>query len=395
MKKILVLTSRLPYPVIGGDKLRIYNICKKLKKEGYELELFSFIESDYEKKNIVSEDLFSEIVTVLLPKWKSILSTAFGFFLGGPLQVSYYRSKKMKKLVQNALLKNKYDGVLVHLVRMAPYVKNASKINKVLEMTDAISLNYSRSRKRGAFSFMSLIYRIEEKRVLNYEIECIKKFNAIVLVSNVDRDFLKEKIGSEDQNKLSVFCNGVTDELLSFNQEDYDANKIIFIGNLRSFQNQNAILYFIKDIYPLIKKEIPDVKLIVIGAEPPNSISVFNGVNGIEVTGKVNDIKVYAKDAALSVAPILIGAGIQNKILESMVMGIPVVTTSIGMEGIEGTKSNEHLLVADNTVDFADGVLGILRDKSKRNFISSNGKKLIRDYYAFDKQLAGYSKLFN
>ncbi len=403
-KKILILTSRLPYPVIGGDKLRIYYVCKALRDAGYELTLFSFVQNEGERQIAETHEdrkIFNHVQVIILPAWKSYLQTLLGFFTRKPLQVNYYWSRSMLGLVQGRVCSDEYEAILTHLIRMAPYildpyVSDPERIKKVVEFTDAISLNYKRSREQGFGGLMSMIYRIEEKRVLAYEKECLLKSDYAVVVSKVDADWLNKNTDNKFQDKIKVFGNGVMDEFLNFEAtEDYDKNLIIFIGNLRTYQNQDAVLYFVREIYPLIKKEIPEACFRIIGANPPNQILKLNGQNGIEVTGEVKDVKEVAKKAAISVAPMRIGAGVQNKILESMALGIPVVATSSSANGIISAKNNEHLIIADSPEDLSGAVIGLLRDRNKRNMLSMAGQKLVKENYTFEKQLAGYSQLLS
>ena len=168
---------------------------------------------------------------------------------------------------------------------------------------------------------------------------------------------------------------------------------MIFIGNMRTHQNTDAVLYFIRAIYPLIKARRPRAKFRIIGCEPRRSIRAFHGKDGIEVTGFVQDVWLNAKDACVAVCPIRVGAGVQNKLLESMAMGIPSVTTSVGLEGIDAV-SGRHLLTADSPSDFSEQVLRLMENKDLRMGISLNGLDLIRRKYGWETQLKPYKDIF-
>lgn len=409
-KKILVLTPRFPYPVIGGDKLRIYYICKELKRAGFELTLISFVEDEKEKE-AVNDNIFAKIITVRLPKWRSYLNTEFGIFSKKPLQISYYRSKKMQDAINEMLARAPYDGVLVHLIRMAPYALSLSsgvpnisvpissdiglrKIRFILEMTDAISLNYERNRKQSGRGLMGLIYRIEENRVRKYEKLCLEKFDASVVVSKIDAAYLNQSTENKYKDKLQVMGNGVMENFLKSETRERDPNVIVFEGNLRTHQNEDAILYFVSNIYPLIKREIAGVRFRIVGANPSSKISRLNSKNGIEVTGEVSDVKAELSKAAVSVAPMRIVAGVQNKVLESMVTGTAVIGTTVAFSGIPDAKEGEHYIKQDDPKEFAKAIVTLMRDESKRKSIGEAGKKLVSENYTFDRQLAGYSELF-
>lgn len=392
-KKILVLTPRLPYPTIGGDKLRIYRICKDLRDAGCELTLLSLVANNNEARSATSHEMssiFKEVVAVKLPMWKSYLRVFLGLVSSSPLQINYYRSRQMQVLVNSKLKTGKFDSVLVHLVRMAPYVIDKPNIKKVIEMTDAISLNYKRSREHGSRGIMGKIYRIEEQKVKKYEEVCVEKFDATVVVSPEDRAWLL-KSNPIAERKIKLIPLGISDDFLNFvPQNNYNQDLIIFIGNMRTYQNDDAIRYFIKEIFPLVKVARPEAKLRVIGASPSRFICSLNGKNNIEITRKVADVKASAAAACVSICPMRIGAGIQTKILESMALGIPVVATKEAAKGIVGAKSGEHYFVADTREEFADDVIQIMQNKELRNKTSCLGKEFI-NYWS--KNLPDYSAL--
>lgn len=395
-KNILVLTSRLPYPVIGGDKLRIYNICDYLNKAGYKLTLVSFVENDAEEKlskEAAEGDIFFKILTVKLPKYRSYINSFCGLFGKNPLQISYYFSKKMMRLVNGEIASGEYDFVLVHLIRMAPYVIDKFGIGKILEMTDAISLNYKRSREQGGRGVFGKIYLVEEKRVRNYEKKCAEKFDNLVVVSEADKEYMFDFVGEKLAEKIKVISNGASEKFIKFTAKKYDPNLIVFFGNMRTYQNQDAIIYFIEKIYPKIKGQNPEIKLRIVGNSPSKKLLKFNGKDGIEIIGKVDNVIDYIKHACISVCPMRIGAGVQNKIIESMALGLPVVTTPISAKGING-KNGEDFLVADREQEFAEAVLKIINSVELRNEISENAKRLIIEEYQWDKQLKGYLDLF-
>lgn len=397
MKKLLVLTSRYPYPVIGGDKLRIYHVCKELKRAGFNLTLLSFTE-DGQEKTIQRDDVFSKVVTVWLPWWQSYLNAALGFFSRKPLQVSYYHSRKMQRLINDTLANASYGGILAHLIRMAPYAVGAERsrsITKVIELTDAISLNYKRSREQGSRGLMGLIYKIEEGRVREYEKQCLEKFDAGVVVSRIDAEYLNRNTKNRYKGKLKVMGNGVMENFLITEEKERDPNLIIFEGNLRTHQNEDAVRYFVEEIYcPYIKKEAPETSFEIVGSSPTAYIMGLNGKYDIKVNADVPDVKYELEKAAVSVAPMRIGAGVQNKVLESMATGTAVVTTAVGAEGITGAKDAEHFVVRDNPQEFAKEVVSLMKDKNKRKVMGDAEKKLIQENYTFERQLAEYSELF-
>ncbi len=378
---ILFLTSRFPFPPIGGDKLRFFYILKYLSRN-HKVSILCFTDKKLSSELISAyKDYFYEINVVFLPKIKSYINCIVGLFKGVPLQISYYKSKKMENLVQEKLTNGKFDIIFVHLIRMAEYVKK-SNIYKILDMTDAQSLNYTRAMQYTQGKW-SIIHRFEKDLVLNYEKNIWRYFDKTFVVSPIDRDYLK----SLDENiNVEVLPNGVDVQKYSFCLNDHQNKKICFIGNMRTFPNTDAAVWFCKEIFPIIKKEIPQVKLYIVGTEPSRRVRALAKIKDVYVTGEVPNVNEYVWNSEVSVAPIRVGAGIQNKILESMALGTPVVTTSIGLEGIEA-EPNKHILVADKPDEFAKQVIRLINNSELRAKISTEARRLIEERYTWDRVL--------
>lgn len=379
-KKILVLTPRLPYPVIGGDRLRIYQVCKALSSE-FSLTLLSLCEKESELEiEIPNDGIFESVERILLKRRYSYLNTLRALFRYTPLQVEYYRSSEFANSV-NRLIPN-HDGVLSHLIRCAEYVKNVDK-PKILEMTDAISLNYSRvSNLNKGFWIKGLIYSFESKRLLAYEREIIKRFDLSVLVSEKDKEFLNQI----DQQNVLVCSNGVNFETFKFNSRKGSKSVIVYIGNMYSVQNMDACLFFSSSVMPLLQKEI-DVTFRVVGRIKNSDAKKLMKFANVEVTGEVEDISLAVSDAKIGVCPVRLAAGVQNKVLEYMALGLPVVTSSIGLEGFQAIP-NKDLLIANTPEEFLISILKIWDNEELRNQLSIDGRKYVESYHKWEVQLA-------
>ncbi|MFH1857139.1 MAG: glycosyltransferase [Candidatus Omnitrophota bacterium] len=375
--KILFISSRLPFPPTGGDKLRVFHFIRVLSCK-HEIHLLSFVENEEEKKYAQDLRQFCKSVeTVLLKPVESYRNCLLSSFSINPQQLAYYRSSKMRIKTKEIIEKYKIDAVYAHLIRMAPYVQDL-KIFKVLDLTDAISLSLKRSlpyRKH----ISKLYYFLEYLRVKRYEEKIIEYFDKSLLISNTDVDAIK---GAKESKKIELVQNGVDLENLK-PMEKCDNKKIAFVGNLHSFPNRDAVWFFYNEVLPLVKKEIPDIKFYVIGINPPPNIQELNKDANVVVTGPVDNLRETLGDSACFVCPIRNGAGLQNKILEAMSLGIPVVTTSIGFEGIRAEKDKD-ILVADKPVDFAGKIIEILKNKELREVLSKNARLVIEKNYSWD-----------
>jgi len=371
---ILFLTTRLPFPPIGGERLRPYYFIKYLSLN-HRITLISFIESKREEE-IIKDYAFNslEIKTVNLAKLSSYINCVNGLFRSYPLQVSYYHCSLMDRLIKEEIKTKKIDLIFCHLIRMANYLKDI-KIKKILDLSDALSFRYRLSSKyrKGPFK---LIEYLEYKRLKRYEPKFASYFDLNLVASNIDKEYFKG-LGIEN-----IYClpNGV--ELEENDREIKNKkNNIIFFANLRAYPNQDAIIYFYREIFPLIKKEINDVKLTVVGASIPRYIySLFKSDKSVEIYTDVFDIKPYIKESFVSIAPMRISVGIQNKILQSMALKVPVVATPLARGGIEAEDGRE-ILLADNPKDFAQKTILLLKDINLRDYIAENAFRLVKEKY--------------
>jgi len=392
-KRLIILTPRFPYPVIGGDRLRIYFLCKELSKK-YDLTLLSLCESEEEMNMDVSYDtVFSSIERVLLPKWKSVFNCLLALPTKTPLQVAYYRSTKFHLKLQ-AMLPN-YDGALAHLVRTGDYLLDAS-IPKVLEMTDAISMNYERVGETAKITgFKNIVYSVEQKRLKTYERKSTEKFDFSILVSQTDKDYLFQNT-PDLYNKVLVCSNGVDTKSLDY-QLCTNSKQLVFIGNLYSIQNVDAALWFATNVMPLLRQK-DNFTFKIIGRIKEGDKNKFENFPGVYLTGAVDCIKNEARKSLAGICSVRLGAGVQNKILEYMALGLPTITSSIGLEGIEAIP-NKDILVADEPQEYVDKIMELILDNKKYINLSENGRKYVVDKHSWQSRLSpvlnAFSELLN
>jgi glycosyltransferase involved in cell wall biosynthesis len=385
--RLLILTPRFPFPVVGGDRLRIYQMCKALAAR-YELTLLSLCETREEMALQVDDPVFARIERFYLPKWRSMVNTALALPTRTPLQVAYYRHRGFFK--RAAELVSEHDGLLAHLIRVGDGVRSLPG-KKFLEMTDAISLNYSRVREveQRRFDLRSWIYKEEYKRLCNYEREIVEDFDHSLLVSEIDRQFLF-KGNAARLNKVGVCSNGVDLSHLPYGFSP-DGKDIVFIGNLHSLQNYDGAYFFAKDVLPLIRRELPETRLRVIGRIKCSHAESLRKLDGVDVTGEVSNVATAAARAGVGVCSIRLGAGIQNKVLEYMALGLPVVSTSLGLEGFSA-RPGQDLMVADSAAQMANSILFLLKNREAAAEMALAGRQYVELNHAWDSVLSSFSQ---
>lgn len=388
--KICILAPRFPFPELGGDTLRLNKVARYLKKQGHELTLISF----YDKEVTLNEEYYSYYDKFILVKRKRIVSMFFAIIFllfGKPIQCGYYYSPKFKKTFLSYIKENKSDIYLAHLLRTTKYLEKTKLFdNSIVEMSDALSKTYSLS-SNAKLSLKKIVYSLERKRIKKYEQVVIHAFRKVVLVSQKDIDYLKDTNTGEPINSLCLHTNGV--DFIYKRENSFKGNVISFVGNLRTLQNQDSVLYFIDSIFPLIKKEVPDAVFKIIGAEPSKDVlSRADGVNVI-VLGEVPSVEKELVSSKISVAPIRVAAGIQNKVLVSMACGVPVVLSNLISGPIPELIDRENCFIAEGIEEFARKCIELMKGDKLNASMAEKGYELVKNNYSWDAKLEGYEVL--
>ena len=387
---ILFLANRFPYPPFRGDKLKIYNLTKRLAAK-HDLYLVTFYESRDELNYLKDiQPFFKEIELVYLPKWRSILNGIPALFSKTPLQVAYFKSSKMKRMVRFAL--DRYDIDVVHTqhLRMSQYTKHLD-IPKILDLPDAFSLYFKRRNETDRPLINRLIDGIEIGRLTKAE-KVITAYDKTLVCSVEDKKYL-EKLHKTDN--IDILLNGVDLDTFDVKEgHDYSHNHtLLFTGNMDYAPNVDAVQYFVKEMWPAISKVNPKTKFIIAGQRPVDAVQKLAG-DRIEVTGFIPDLKDMYADASVVIAPLRFGAGTQNKVLEAMAMGVPTVCTHIGFEGLQ-IQSGQGVILAKEKSQFIEEVTMLLADAAKRQDVGEQGLAIARTRFSWDKiavQLEEYFK---
>ena len=377
--KLLFLTSRLPYPPNRGDRLRTFNFIRCLADE-HEIHLISFIGGENERAYIAPlKDFCQSIRVIHLPAWRSALTVGLNIWRRQPLQALYYRSSAMQNLINSTIAETHFDAVYVHLFRMAPYVTKFDDLYRIVDLTDVISQELIRSMPyRGLVS--RLIYALELPRVERFERCVAETFEETWLISDHDRGLLVKDC--PDVN-IQVVRNGVDTDQLQPTDETEIPNSLIFVGHLGVFHNVDAVLFLVQNILPLIRAEIPEVSVKLVGAAPNPEIQALRDVPGVQVTGFVDDLNAALNQSTVFVAPLRFAAGVQNKVLEGMAAGRPVVSTSIVNQGV-GAVEGRDLITADDAQSIADAVIYLLRDPEKCKQLGRLARSFVQANYKWD-----------
>lgn len=385
--KICILTPRFPLPECGGDLLRINYIARHLKSQGHQLVLVSYTEGTPDIE--AAAELYDKIYTVKRSKIASVFYSALFVLTGRPIQCGYYYSLTFNKLFKKVVKTENPDLYISHLLRMVPFLENAKLQSKsIVEMTDALSKTYMQTGNAKGSQLKRFMYSFEKHLIGRYELEVIRRYPKVVLVSASDISFLSAQLKPTERKTLALHTNGVNP--VSEISTTYDPNKICFLGNMVSLQNQDAALYFTKEIFPKILKSKPNARFYILGNNPPKRITNLHNGKNIIVTGFVSELEQFIADACMMVAPIRIAAGIQNKVLVSLANGIPTILTSLIAVPIPQLVDGENCFVAGDDIAFANRCIQLMDDSTLRNSMGRKGYEMVKAHYSWNMQLSGY-----
>ena len=382
--KLLVLTSRFPYPLEKGDKLRIFHQIRELSRY-HEIVLCSLAEEqvqdiDYQEVKQYCSKIFILNLnkkTVVFNILRNILSLPFRLNL--PFQVAYFFSKNIKKQILQIIDAEKPDHIYCQLARMAEYVRHLN-LPKTLDYMDAFSIGAAR-RAESSYWLTKPFWKIEAHKMAEYEAELAHDFDNLTIISNQDRDVLD----FNEKNKIQVVPNGVdTDYFKKDITVIPPQYHIAFVGNLGYYPNVEAAKYLVHQILPLLLTQMPDIKILIAGARPTAEVLNLSNKN-VVVKGWLKDIRAAYSDAQIFVAPLFHGSGQQNKILEAMSMGLPCITTSLVNNAILAKYDQEILTIepVDTEGVWAERIINLLQNIHNQEIISKNARLFVEEKYSW------------
>ena len=371
--KIFVLLPRIPWPLEKGDKLRAFNQIKQLAKNN-DVVLCALNDKKSNKKEAFKalQPYCISVTFIDINKISILLNIAKAFFKGLPLQCGYFYNKKAHKKIQSLIKKHKPDMLFGQLLRVAEYIRY-EKTPKSIDYQDVFSMGMKRRKEIAPF-YMKPFFNMEYKRLKRYEHDIFNDFDIKTIISEQDRNF----IDHHKNNEILIVPNGVDHEYYTPREceKKYD---IVFTGNMAYAPNVNAVEYLANDILPLVWKELPETKLYVAGATPDPRVKK-TASDKIIISGWIDDMRDAYAQSKIFIAPMRIGTGLQNKLLEAMSMKLPCITTSLANNPL-GAEVGKEILVGNNEQELANHIISLLTDKEKANTMAQNGYDFVRRVY--------------
>jgi sugar transferase (PEP-CTERM/EpsH1 system associated) len=347
--KILVLTPMLPYPPSDGARIRNLNLIKQLVKV-HEVSLLSFVSVDDDVSAQVSElrKFIGEVRTVQRDTRYSPQDLLKGVCGSEPFSILNFKSPEMEELVSEFLGRG-FDAIHCSHLHMAQYAPTDDSILKVVDMHNVESEILERYAEKVWDPLRKHYAKLTASKLSKYEKEHLQGFDLCTAVSARDAEsFARTGVSTE------VIENGVDTGYFPFKPNTETDESLTFTGWMKYHANDEAARFFCSEVLPLIRKKNSKVHMTIVGKSPSKEVQALGEGQGIKVTGFVPDVRPYLYAASVFVVPLLVGGGTRLKILEAMSAGIPVVSTSVGCEGLQ-VQPGRHLLVADTPEDFAYG----------------------------------------
>lgn len=379
--KLVVLLSRLPYPLDKGDKLRAFEQIKEFNQH-FQVHIICLTDKKVKAKNT---DPIREICQALhifyLPKWVSLIQAGFAILGSHPFQVAYFHNARIKSRMTKLLREIKPDHIYCQLIRMTEYVKNYHACTKTLDYMDAFSKGIERRIESAPFVQRQL-FKAENKRVIQYEKRIFDYFDCQTIISAQDRAYIHH----QHKEEILEIPNGVRDsffEPLSI-EKKHDA---VFVGNLSYPPNVKAIEYIVDELLPEIWKSNPQFTFCATGSSPAFTVvQKCKSDSRITLNGWVEDIREAYASGRMFLAPMFIGTGLQNKLLEAMAMGVPCITTDLANNALNA-KHLESIYVGNTKNELVAGVHFLLNTENSAK-MGGLGRSYIENHFRWKEASA-------
>jgi polysaccharide biosynthesis protein PslH len=374
---ILYVLPYSPEPPISGGPLRIHYLLKHLIQH-HRITLLCFGTYDTEARLRAKYARQVDAIYVIPLPWASKNHRLGQLYSHITNQSSYhleYYSKEMQAMIDQLVHRNTYDIIHAEFFMMGTYSFNT----KAIRFIDAHNVEYDvfrRMEKYASSYFRKWHYRHEYKKLLLKEIETYRKQDALLVTSSRDKKVLDLAIPGLPK---FVIPNGVDTSFFMPSEQTEEEFSMIFTGMMGYIPNFDGMMYFLDEIFPLVQKQCPRAKLYIVGNQPPKELLNRAGEN-VVVTGFVKDVRPYIRKSSVFVVPLRMGGGTRLKISEALAMKRPIVTTSIGCEGID-VRHGESVLIADDPNQFAQSIIDLFGNKSLRGYLAENGYNLVREKY--------------
>ena len=380
--KVLFVCHRFPFPPKRGGKIRPFNIIRHLAAD-HDVTVCSLARSDDEAREGQGIAPFCarfEMARVSDPV--QILRMVARLPTSVPSSMGFFYSPDLARRIRDLTARERFDLVFVHCSSVAPYVAGCGGMPKILDFGDMDSQKWLEYARYKPFP-LSLGYRLESRKLERAEKRLARRFDLCTATTRTEWETLE---GYDAGVATDWFPNGVDNEYFAPSAEPYDPDTICFVGRMDYYPNQQSMFDFCARTFPLLRARRPGLKLLIVGADPSPAVRKLGEIPGVTVTGSVPDVRPHLYRSALMVAPLSIARGTQNKILEAMASGVPVVTSGVAAGGVDAVEW-EHLLVANSPGEYAQAVLHVLDNPVERRRLAAAGRARMLSHHTWPSSM--------
>lgn len=393
--RILIITGTVPYPPISGGLLRTYNLLRRIARE-HEVWLATFAGTPDEVEGVSHIQKFCQGVETANSQHLGALARPIDFFryllTGKPPDLRLYYSEELICKVQH--LVSKVDFHIVEIVDsyMAMYLEALPREMRgktVLTFLDIVFGKYDRIYRLEPKLARKLRLWLHSRMMRWWEPRYAERFDRCVTMSEADRRLL---LAANPRLQVDVVPNGVDAQMYQPLPYEDTAPALVFVGNMDYRPNIDAVVYFCQEVLPRVRRVVPNIEVWIVGINPRPEVKQLDG-DGVHVTGRVDDVRPYYRRSTVCVVPLRAGGGTRLKIVEAMALGRPVVSTSIGCEGLD-VVDGEHLFIADSPEEFAEKTVRLLTDEGLRKRITTKARRLVLNRYDWDVIAKGLMQIY-
>jgi len=379
--KILFIQNRILFPTNTGGRIRTLNVLRYLAK-WHDVTYLCNLEVGEESHCDAMREVGLKLETIpwespALGELKFYFALALNMFSHLPFNVEKDNNPALRARAEQLVVQENYDLVICDFIHMVPIAKELSCRGSLLFQHNVEAQIFERYVATASNWLRRAVMSMQWKKMVRFEKNAGKYFNAVIAVSDQDREQFERDYG---WTHVHVIDTAVNVDFFQPQEEELP-NQIAFVGSMDWLPNQEGVEWFVQKVWPLVRQEHPDTVFKIVGRNPSRQVASLGDAPGVEVLGTVPDVRPYLDQAAVVVTPLLVGGGTRIKIFEAMAMGKSVVSTSIGAEGLK-VEDQKHILLADSVADFAAAVNRLLASRETRKQIGQASRKLVCEQFS-------------
>ncbi|MFN2423381.1 MAG: glycosyltransferase [Cryomorphaceae bacterium] len=375
--KIFVLLSRVPYPLDKGDKLRAFHQLAALNKR-HEVVLCCLADSPPGDEALAeTRKICSELHVFRLSRFRILANLAFSIFSRKPVQVMYFYQRPVHRKITALIEATAPDHIYCQLIRTAEYVKNEHNYTKTIDYQDALSKGMDRRAEKASWPFRE-IFASERRRLIAYENIIFEYFEAKTIISAEDRRYIYHP----ERKDIAIITNGIDTDFFRKGASKAPKYDLVFTGNMSYPPNIETAEYIVHRVLPLLQKQMPGTTLLLAGSSPARRVKALASVTGVTVSGWMDDIRDAYRSGKVFFAPMQIGTGLQNKLLEAMAMELPCVTSTLANKALQAPRDTA-IVVEDDAENCALRILALLNNPEARKEMGAQGRTYVTDHFSW------------